>query len=76
MHKATRAECNKEYEAPFKPSGTRTTHATENILLNEDDNYDTQCLTCQFKEISDYLKLKEENIDVLPLSSLYKLQYN
>lgn len=44
-------------------------------IVNEDACYETQCLTCEFKEISDYLKSKEANIDVIALSSLYEL-YN
>jgi len=44
-------------------------------IVNEDTCYDTQCLTCQFKEVSDYLKSREADIDVISLSSLYEL-YN
>ena len=44
-------------------------------IVNEDACYETQCLTCSFKEISDYLKSKEADIDVVTLSRLYEL-YN
>lgn len=42
-----------------------------------DDNavYSTQYLTSQFEEVSDYLKSREADIDVITLSSLYEL-YN
>jgi peptidoglycan/xylan/chitin deacetylase (PgdA/CDA1 family) len=42
-------------------------------IVNEDACYETQCLICDFKEISDYLKSKQADIDVVTLSELYEL---
>jgi peptidoglycan/xylan/chitin deacetylase (PgdA/CDA1 family) len=44
-------------------------------IVNEDAVYETQYLTSQFEEVSDYLKSREADIDVITLSSLYEL-YN
>jgi peptidoglycan/xylan/chitin deacetylase (PgdA/CDA1 family) len=41
-------------------------------IVNENAIYETQYLTSQFEEISDYLKSKEADIDVVTLSSLYE----
>jgi len=43
--------------------------------VDEDAIYETQYLTSQFEEVSDYLKSKEADIDVITLSTLYEL-YN
>ena len=44
-------------------------------ILNENANYETQYLTSQFVEVSNYLKSKEADIDVITFSKLYEL-YN
>jgi peptidoglycan/xylan/chitin deacetylase (PgdA/CDA1 family) len=44
-------------------------------IVNEDAIYETQYLTSQFEQVSDYLKSREADIDVVTLSSLYE-QYN
>ncbi|TSA57372.1 hypothetical protein D4R42_01735 [bacterium] len=44
-------------------------------IVDENAIYETQYLTSQFKEVSDYLKSKEADIDVITLSKLYEL-YN
>jgi peptidoglycan/xylan/chitin deacetylase (PgdA/CDA1 family) len=44
-------------------------------IVNEDAIYETQYLTSQFEEVSNYLKSREADIDVITLSSLYEL-YN
>lgn len=44
-------------------------------IVNENALYETQYLTSQFEQVSDYLKSKEADIDVVTLSSLYE-QYN
>jgi peptidoglycan/xylan/chitin deacetylase (PgdA/CDA1 family) len=44
-------------------------------IVNEDAIYETQYLTSQFEQISDYLKSREADIDVITLSKLYEL-YN
>ena len=42
-------------------------------IVNENAIYETQYLTSHFKEVSDYLKLREADIDVIALSRLYEL---
>lgn len=42
-------------------------------IVNENANHETQYLTSQFEEVSNYLKSKEADIDVIALSRLYKL---
>jgi peptidoglycan/xylan/chitin deacetylase (PgdA/CDA1 family) len=44
-------------------------------IVDENAIHETQYLTSQFEEISDYLKSKEADIDVITLSSLYE-SYN
>jgi peptidoglycan/xylan/chitin deacetylase (PgdA/CDA1 family) len=42
-------------------------------IVAENAAYSTQYLTSQFEEVSDYLKSKEADIDVIPLSTLHEL---
>jgi hypothetical protein len=42
-------------------------------IVDEDGIYETQYLTSQFEEVSDYLKSREADIDVITLSSLNEL---
>jgi hypothetical protein len=44
-------------------------------IVDKNAIYETQYLTSQFEEVSDYLKSREADIDVITLSSLYEL-YN